>query len=179
LVDPDAFCAGEPGASTILAKQLRNALRNGTPTAPAGDSDEWNATGGLTREQVIDDGFADGLGKSVRRFKVHQEARARIDLNDGSPLFSQWAANVLGDEIDSCDIESDNAGRKAHLVGDLRVHLIGNIERDIAISLNEDFLTNGRDGLWGQSLSRQFDPGRGINSNAVERVVFGGTPARV
>ena len=128
---------------------------------------------------MIDDGFADGLGKPVRRFKVHQEAGARIDLNDGSPLFSQRAANVLGDEIDPCDIESDNAGRKAHLFGDLRVYLIGNIKCDIAISLNEDFLTDGRDGLWGQSLSRQFDPGRGINSNAVKRVVFGGTPARV
>jgi len=179
LVDPDALCAGKAGASTVLAKQLRNALRNGTTTAPAGDSDEWDAAGGLTREQMVDDGFANGLGKPVRGFEVHQEARTRIDLNEGSPLFSQRAANVLGDEINPCDVESDNSGGKAHLFGDLRVYLIRDIKRDIAISLNEDFLTEGGNGVWRQTLPRQFDLGSRINSNAVKRVVFGGAPARV
>ena len=61
----------------------------------AGNANHRDAAIVALREQVLDNGATNRARFAVGRLQVHQQARAGIDLDDGTALFVERAGYVL------------------------------------------------------------------------------------
>ena len=78
-----------------------------------------------------------GRGCAFGRLEVHQQAGAGIDLDDGAALLVERARDVLGDQVDAGDVQPDDAGGQRDGVRDLGVHLVGDVDGDVAVALDQ------------------------------------------
>ena len=72
----------------------------------AGNGDDRNTAGLSLREKHGDDGLSDWPCFSERRFEVHPQPRARVDLDDGSALDLERPANVCRNDVHAGNIQS-------------------------------------------------------------------------
>ena len=125
----------------------------------AGDADDWNPAGVLWLEQMIDNCFADRTRFAFRGFEVHQQAWAGIDFNNCSALLLEWLRNIFCHQVDAGNIQANHPCCQRRDGGNTRVNLIGDIDGDIAIAQQQNFLAAGRDRGFGQTLALQLQTG--------------------
>ena len=145
----------------------------------AADADHRDAPAVARCEQVIDDRFADRARLSFGRFEVHEQARARIDLDDRAALLGERTGNILGDQIDTGDVQADDSRGQRNRRGDFRMHLVGHIECHIAVALDQYFGALGRNRIAVVALPFELEASRRIfiQQQHVERKFLAGAAA--
>ena len=135
----------------------------------------------LVGEQMLDDRLAHRLRRAFGRPQVHQQPRAGIDLDDRAALFVQRLADVLGHHVDAGDVQADGARGQRHQVGDFRVHVVGAVDGDVAVALDQHTAAGGRHAVGRQAQALQVGAHHVVlvDLDAVEREVLGGAAARV
>ena len=115
--------------------------RSGRPRScrsRAGDADDRDAAAVAVREQVVDDRAAD---RPRRRRPPACRCISRpgpgVDLDDRAALLLERARDVLGDQVDAGDVESDHAGGECDACRDARVDRVGDVEGDVAVALDQ------------------------------------------
>jgi hypothetical protein len=91
-------------------------------------------TGG---EQLVDDRLADRTRLAGKRLQVRQQAGAGVHFDDGTALHVERHSDVGGHYVQPRNIESDRLRRQHAHGGDVRVKLLGLIDREITVVLHE------------------------------------------
>jgi hypothetical protein len=134
-----AVAAGQAGALAGEVNQVGDQLGDGGLAMRAGDADQRNAAAFAFGKQVVDNGLADRARLADARGDVHQQAGAGIDLDDGAALFGERPGNVLADEIDAGDVETDDPGCQRSQRGGVRMDFVGAVEGMVGVALDQDF----------------------------------------
>src|SRR5471030_307614 len=180
-VQEQAIGAGQAGLLAADLQQPSDQPRGHRRAVFAGDADDGHAAGFVVREQMVDDGRADRARFAAGRAQMRQQAGTGVDFDDGAALFGQRPRNVVGDDIDAGDVEADHArGQRGHR-RHFGMDLIGDVEADVAVGLDQHLLAVQRHGIRGQALALQFedDLGAVFRRQRVQRRVFGGAATRV
>lgn len=106
---------------------------------------------------MVDDRAADRPWRPLRRFQMHQQAGAGVDLDDAAALFLQRPADVARNDVDAGDIEADDPRRQRHRTGDFGMDFVGAIDRDIAVALDQYPLPGGYHAARRQPLALQVE----------------------
>ena len=176
-----AVAAGQADMATAQMHQPRDDLRDLRGLARAGHADHRHAAAGVLGEQVIDDRLADRARHALRGLEVHQQAGAGVDLDDRAAGLVQRARDVGGDQIDAGDVQADDARGQAHLVGDIRMHVVGAVDRDVAVALDQHLAAGfgHRAGVQALALEQQPDHRLALQADRLEREFLGLAAARV
>ncbi len=67
---------------------------------------------------------------------MHQQARAGIDFDDSAALFFQRPGNIFRHQVDTGNIQAHHARSQRSCRGDARVHQVGDVDGDIAVTLD-------------------------------------------
>ena len=112
---------------------------------------------------------------------MHEQTRARIDLDNRAAHFLQRPADVLGDHVDAGDVQVDDARGESGHVGDLGVHLVGAVEGHVAVALHQHLATGFGHRIRPQSLALQQQAhGRlALQADGLQRKLLGLTAAGI
>ena len=91
---------------------------------------------------------------------MHPQARSCVDLDDHTALTLKRLRDVLGDNVDACDIQADDACSLDRMPSNIWMELIGNIARrsagaQVRIATDKHFLANRRNRVWRHALIEQ------------------------
>jgi integrase len=93
---------------------------------------------------MLHDGLANRAGIPHQRLQVHDQARAGVHFDHGAVLRFQRLANVVGDQIDSRHVQPHGLRRDHAAGGDVRVHAFRDVDREIAVVVDDDGAASGR-----------------------------------
>src|SRR5687768_4782405 len=104
---------------------------------------------------MFDDGFTDRLCCSDQWLQMHDQAGARIDLDDRTALSFERFCDVFRNQIDACDVESNGLrsehARRCHV----RMHASRCVDREVSVVAYQYALIRRWYGFWIESLARQ------------------------
>jgi len=157
----------------------------------SGDADDGNAAivvglavvwciGGL-RKQVVADRQPDRAGRAFGGLEVHQQPRPGVDFDDRTALQLQRLRNILCHHIHTCNVQAHDAGSQRNKVVNLGVNLVGAIDGDVAIALDQHLAAVGWNGLRAQALALQVkDDGPIVHGvDLAQREVFSQAAPRI
>jgi hypothetical protein len=179
--EEEAVPAGQADMPAVQVQQPGDQAGDLVAAARAGHADDGDAPGFVLGEEVVDDGLADRLRCAAGGLQVHQQARAGVDLDDGAAGLGQRLADVLGDEVDTGDVQPDGARRQRHRMRHLGMDLGRAVDGDVAVALDQHRLAGGRHRLGREALALQVQQHDRVlaQRDAVEREVLGQAAARV
>ena len=108
------------------------------------------------RKNVINNCFANRPGLTFRWFDMHQQAWSGVDFDYGAALLVQGAGDVLSNQVNTCDIQTDSSGCKTCNIGHVRVNFVSTVKGNIAVALDECFNARWNDAVGFKSLSFKF-----------------------
>ena len=181
LAQVQAIGAGQADDAPFHAQQGRNQVGHRRGAGAAQHADQRNAPVVGRRQQVLGDCLTDRARLAFAGLEVHQQAGAGVDLDDGAAGLVQRAANVGRDQIDAGDVQPDDARRQGGIGGDVGVHLVGDVVRQVAGAFDHHRLAQRRHALGRQALARQFHHHVDVfgQADGVERKAFLRPAARV
>ena len=99
---------------------------------------------------------------------MHAQSWPCVDFDDHSPLALERLRDVLGDHIDSGDIQADDACCFDRMPSDIRMDFVGHIGgcsagAQVGVATDEDFLTDRRDRIGRHALGHQHPEGNSID----------------
>src|SRR5439155_26785988 len=106
---------------------------------------------------MVDDGRANRARCAAGRLQVRQQSGAGIDFDDGAALLLRRARDILNHQIDAGDVETDHARRQCRSGGNAWMYLVGDVESDVAVRLDQYLLAVSRHGISGKSLTFELE----------------------
>jgi hypothetical protein len=187
--EEQAVAAGQAHRVAGQLQQPGGQPGHAAAVATAGNADDGDATDGrlgvgggvFLRKQVLDDGVTHRPRVADGRLQMRQQARAGIDLDDGAALRRQRPPDVLGHHVDAGNVQPHRAHRQFDHPRHLGVDLVGAVDGDIAVALDQHAAAGGRHRLGRQTLALEVGADHAVvlRAQARQRVVFGVAAARV
>ena len=148
--------------------------RCGRLAVHSGDANDGDATVVLAGEHHLDDRFTDRSRLTGGWLDVHSQARSCVDFYDHSALALKWLRDVLGDDVDSCNIEADDACGFDCMPSNIRVDHVGNVAccptcAQVGIAANQNFLAQGWNRIGCHPLFEQHAERYGIDFDFAQR----------
>ncbi len=139
----------------------------------AGDGQNRNAGALRLREHHIDDRAADRSRRPLGRRQMHPQSGAGVDFDHGTALLAQGAADILCNDVDPSDIQTDHAGRVDHAPGNFGMDRIGDVGRrsacaQVRIAANKNFQTRRWHGIGSETLLGKHSYGRRVDFDEAE-----------
>ena len=99
---------------------------------------------------------------------MHAQSWPCVDFDDHSSLALERLRDVLGDYIDSGDIQTDDASRFDRMPSDIGMDFVGHIGgrsagAQVGVAADEDFLPDRRDRIGRHALGHQHPEGDSVN----------------
>ena len=155
--------------------------RNAAGVVRASNAHDGNTSVLFGREQMRHDGRAHRLAFTVGRFDVREQAGAGIDLDHAGALAAQRQGAVLQHHVHSGNVQTHHARGQSCCGGYRGVHQRGDVQRHIAVALNEHTLVFGghRLGVQPHALQLQNDFFAFAGGHHIERKILAPAPPRV
>src|SRR5690606_14514856 len=131
-VHVQARAARQTYAQTVELQKMSDQAGHGGFAVASGHTHDRNAALVAVWKQVVDNRMPDRLGLTFGRTQVHQQAGARVYLDQRTALFFKRAGNVASDQIDAGNVEADDTRGQADVLGNAGVYLAGDVKGDIA-----------------------------------------------
>src|SRR5450830_1459256 len=181
LVEEHAFAADGARVLARQAEQLGQQAHDQAGALRTRYANQWNAARFFLGKQMVDNRRADRARFAHARLDVGQQARAGVDFDDGAALLFQRTRDVGGDQVDAGDIQADYARSQQGRMHDRWVHVVGDVDGDVAVWLDQHFLASLRHGQGGHALAFQFqdDFARFMRFHHAQREVFAFATARI
>ena len=180
-IKEQAFTTGEAHMLATDVHQPGDQAGNARSAQCAGDPNDRNASVALAVEQMLNDGLANRLARTVGGPDMGQQAGAGVNFNHRAALATQRLGDVFQHHVHARNVQAHYAGGQCSGSGHAGVHGFGHVKSHIAVALDQYLLPCGGNRLGGQpgALQLQNDFARAAGHQRVQRRVFIGAPARV
>jgi hypothetical protein len=172
-VDMQAIAAGQSDAPAGEVDQVGQQLGDGGLAMRSADADDRNAAAFAFGKQAVDNRLADRTRLADAGAQVHQQAGAGIHLDDRAALFVERPGNILADEIDAGDVETDDPRCQRRQRGGFRMNLVGDVERMVGVALDQDLAVPCRNRIGFELLAREFHARRRVDVDDRQRMQLG------
>ena len=122
-----------------------------------------------------------GRGVPSAGFRCISRPGPALTSTTAPPCSCSGLRDVFGHQVDAGDVQPDDARGQRHQVGHFRVHVVGAVDGDVAVALDQHAAAGGGHAVGREPLALQVGAHHVVfvDVDAVEREVLGGAAARV